>query len=331
MRYMANRSIFIMAALMLFYHYTAQVVSAKGTAPGTTLTYSAELSYTVNGQIGEPLKTSVAVKVSELIDVSTAWQDATAVKVTPGQSNGVTTFKVTNTGNGKEAFTLTVDTAITEDNFDPAFVSIYLDADNNGIFESNKDSLYVAGTNDPDIPADDYRIIFVLCNIPASGLADGDIGFVKLAAASNTGTGAAGTVYNGQGDGGADAVIGNTGGSAFDTGRYQAEVATVILEKSVTIVGSGKPVAGSTLRYTITATATGNGTASNIVITDQIPANTTYAGNLTLNGSSLTDGANDDKGDYNVTNAGMITVDIGDMTSASEAQTITFDVKINQD
>src|SRR4029453_15431690 len=49
-------------------------------------------------------------------------------------------------------------------------------------------------------------------------------------------------------------------------------------------------LAGETLRYTITVVNVGNEDATNVVLRDAIPANTTYvAGSTTLNGAPVAD------------------------------------------
>ena len=62
---------------------------------------------------------------------------------------------------------------------------------------------------------------------------------------------------------------------------------------------------------------------------DPIPAGTTYVpGTIELDSAPLTDTPGDGA-DFNVTNPGAITVDLGDLTSASPLRTITFRVTIN--
>lgn len=94
--------------------------------------------------------------------------------------------------------------------------------------------------------------------------------------------------------------------------------------------GGSRPMTGSTIHYTITATVIGSGTAMGVVITDPIPTNTTYTpGTLKLNGAALSDAAGDDAGDVGGTTPATVTVKLpGSLTSAS-SQIITFDVMIN--
>lgn len=325
------KKVILIITALTFICLATKGVYAAGTAAGTNITNKATAAYTVSGIPGTQDSNTTTVKVAEIINVTVTWQDGANVPVAPGDTNKAATYKVTNTGNGTEAWTLSVNTAIAGDNFDPTLASIYLDANGNGVYDSGTDTLYVAGTNDPSLAADGFKTVFVLCNIPGAAT-DGQIGDIKLTATSKTGTGAAGTVFAGAGDGGVDAVIGGTTGAATTTAKYQVVNVTVSVVKAQTVsdqYAGTQPIPGATIRYSITVTVTGTGTAVGVVITDPIPANTTYtAGTLKLNGAPLTDGAGDDAGDYNLTNPGKVTVSLGNLTSASAVQTITFDVKI---
>jgi uncharacterized repeat protein (TIGR01451 family) len=262
------------------------------------------------------------------------WQDAApGVTASPGQTNRVTTYRLTNTGNGTESYALSATGAgVAGDNFDPTVTSIYKDANGNGVYDAGTDTLYTAGVNDPALAADGTLTIFVLSTIPG-GASDGNTGNVQLTAASKTGTGAPGTVLAGLGDGGVDAVIGPSGGTRTVTGTYVVTSVVVNVVKAATVIdqfGGAQPVPGATIRYTITVTVAGSGTALGVAIKDPIPVNTTYtAGTLKLNGNPLTDGVDGDAGDVGGSTAGTATVSLGNLTSASPAQGIVFDVKIN--
>ena len=94
-------------------------------------------------------------------------------------------------------------------------------------------------------------------------------------------------------------------------------------------LGGNQPVTGATMTYSIDVSVAG-GTTNSVVITDPIPANTTYTtGTLTLNAGTLTDVADADAGDVGDTTANTVTVNLGNLTPASPVQTITFDVIIN--
>jgi uncharacterized repeat protein (TIGR01451 family) len=114
---------------------------------------------------------------------------------------------------------------------------------------------------------------------------------------------------------------------------FRAQSATVNVVKSVTVTdrqGNSLPLSGATLHYALAVTTTGSGKAFGMVITDPIPANTTYiAGTLKLNGTILSDTQDSDAGEVGGANPGIVTVKLGDLTSASPAQIITFDAKID--
>ena len=114
---------------------------------------------------------------------------------------------------------------------------------------------------------------------------------------------------------------------------FKTQSATLNIIKAVTVTdmnGTNLPQPNATLHYSLTITAAGSGTALGTVISDPIPASTTYvSGTLKLNGTLLSDAADSDAGDVGATVPESLTVNLGDMTTASPAQIITFDVKIN--
>jgi fimbrial isopeptide formation D2 family protein len=107
-----------------------------------------------------------------------------------------------------------------------------------------------------------------------------------------------------------------------------------VLKTALTVVNptfGDQPVPGAEIEYTITVQVTsGSGTAQTMTIKDPMPAGTTYKPNsITLNGFGMTDSDADGDGcDYNSTNA-TVTVQLGDMTTATPLQTIKFKVTVN--
>ena len=128
-------------------------------------------------------------------------------------------------------------------------------------------------------------------------------------------------------------MIGTSGGSSEDTGTYAVSVVAVSVVKSAGVLDpfeGTEPVPGAVITYSIAVTISGSGTALGVVITDPIPANTTYnTGTLTLNGDPLTDEADADAGDVGHTTPDTVTVDLGNLTADSPVQTITIDVTID--
>jgi uncharacterized repeat protein (TIGR01451 family) len=316
----------------------ASSADAVGTPAGTDIENTATASFVVSGTPVSVDSNVETVTVAEIIDVDVTLQSATPVTVGSGDTNRVLTYLVTNTGNGTDDVALVAVSALGGDDFDPALVGIFLDTDGDAVYTAGVDDPYTLGVNDPTLdandPANDSITLFVLNDIPAA--ADGETGDSNLTATSTTGTGAPGTVFAGAGDGGVDAVVGAGGATDIDLGTYLVADVSVSLVKSHAIVddpfGGTDPVPGATIRWTITVTVTGSGTASGLVVHDPIPANTTYVvASITLDGAGQTDALDSpaDEADFDITFPGEISVDLGDVAGGAPVSTITFDVTID--
>jgi len=305
---------------------------AAGTPAGFDITSQATVTFTVDADTFSTISNLATLKVVQLLDVTLTWQDASPVTVNPGDPARVLTFLVTNTGNGGDTFTLTGNPELGGDDFDPVPVALYLDADGNGVYDLGTDERYVAGENDPFLAADEALTVFALNKIPlATG--EGELGLCQLRADGNIGTGPPGTVFPGAGEGGADAMVGTSGGTGSDRGSYVVSAVVVAVEKSATVLdldGGAEPVPGALVTYTIIDSVAGSGTAREVIITDPIPPSTSYhADSLTLNSVPLTADADADAGDVGGTTPETVTVVLGDLTEASSGQTITFAVTID--
>jgi uncharacterized repeat protein (TIGR01451 family) len=302
---------------------------AAKTPAGTVISNTAKATFDLPGGGTDSVDSNTTtVKVDEILDVAVASLNSGDVMTTPGATNQVLTFKVTNAGNGQEAFKLTARDNATGDDFDPTTTSIVIDTNNNGTYDPGTDTVYTAGSNDPSLAPDGTVTVFLLSTIPA-GATNGQRGEADLVATSVTGNGTPGTVFAGKGDGGGDAVVGSTSATASAAGFYAVSASSVALTKSATVTdpfGGTSHVPGSIITYTLVASVTGSGSASNLVISDAVPSGTTYqAGTLTLGGTSLTDAADSDAGEV-IT--GNVTVRLGTV-AAGASQTATFKVKVN--
>jgi uncharacterized repeat protein (TIGR01451 family) len=309
------------------------VSHAAGTAAGTNIQNTAQVSYTVGGSPATASSNTTSVTVAEILDAVLTIASPT-VTVAPSATAEELVFTLTNTGNGTEMFDLTALSAgVVGDDFDPtlAIPSIYFDTDNSGDF-SGADVAYVAGTNNPVLAADASVRLLVINNIPGT-VVNGNRGRSQLTAAAATGTGAPGTAFPGLGDGGVDAVDGTTGGDATLFGEYLVADVQLTAVKSQTIVdqfGGARPLPGARINYQVVVTASGSGTAAASAFIDLIPASTTYvAGSLRLNSAVLSDGADADAGEFASAPAPQVRVTLGDLTGASGPQTIEFAVTIN--
>ncbi len=349
------RKVILIIAAFTFVCLATGTVYAAGTASGTDITNTATATYTVSGN---PVTqtASATLKVDNKVNL-TVTKNADA-SVAPGSSNQALVFVVRNDGNTTQRYALS---AVNSAGIVMNNVRIYRDSGATANVWDATDTLYVDAGTFGDVAADGTLNILIVADTPA-GATDGQTSDYNLIA---TTVDAGATTVTTQTAGadtplGVDVVFADIAGSAAGdgardgkhsaTGRYTVSLLSVSVAKSVFIysdphTGINNGTAGSnytdctvcpkaiptaTLRYTITVTVTGAGTAVGVTITDPVPANTTYAaGTIKLNGAPLTDGADADTGDYNVTNAGKVTVTLGDLTSASAIKTITFDVTIN--
>lgn len=311
----------------LLVGFTAPAYAA-GTVAGTDIQNIASATYETPGGPVTVDSNIVVFKVDELLDVVVLSSDPGDVTTNPAKTGNVQTFRVTNTGNGSEAFALTANTANGGDDFDPTLQQIVLDSNDNGVYDVGVDEVYVTGSNEPDIAPDQSKTIFVITSTPTN-VTDGDRAEVSLTAEAVTGIGAPGTSFAGQGQGGGDAVVGSTGADSVDSGFLVVHATTVALVKSSTIsdpFGGQRPVPGAVVTYSLVATVSGTGTLTNLVITDPIPVGVTYqAGSMTLEASTgasvaLTDAADTDAGDYNGTRVAVSTGNV----LAGETRTVTF-------
>jgi uncharacterized repeat protein (TIGR01451 family) len=314
---------------------------AAGTAAGTIITSTASMTCTLGGVAQPPLSAAASFTVDRRINMTvTKLADVTTA---PTQTNAALPFLISNTGNTALRFSLQAESRATN-TWSMNNVRIYRDDNNNGLWNLG-DTLYGDAATFGDVASDATITALIVADTPGSALNGQTAIYDLIAAAVDAGTLNPSTQTAGANTAGVDTVFadnaGSAAGDAARDGRHSAfgvyavgsATANVALNKSVQVLdqwGGNQPIPGATLRYTITASATGSGTANNVTITDPLPLNTTsIAGTLRLNGTPLTDEADADAGDVGHTTINAVTVRLGNMTSASPNQTIVFDVKIN--
>lgn len=301
------------------------------TPAGSTISNTASATFKDPGGVERDVDSNTHdILVDEILDVTVVNDGGTVTVFTPA-SNQLLTFTVTNTGNGTETYRLVLSDAVTGDDFDPSIVKVYLD-DGDELFDAGTDIEFVPAVNDPVLAAEGKIKVFVVSDIEAD-LTDGNIGEISLTAEAATvqPTAAiepAGTAFAAAGDGGSDAVVGNTLAGATATNSYVVSQAAASFVKSSSIddhLGGSSAVPGATITYTLELSLAGSGQVTDAMIVDVIPGDTDYvAGSLKLDGVTLTDAADTDKGVFTGT---RIEVDIGDVTAPSD-YTVTFDVEI---
>lgn len=316
----------LLAASVLAAGLVPQVAHATGVSAGTLITNTASATYNSGTSSGSVTSNTVSVKVDELLDVAVA--GLTTTPLATGSANAVLEYRLTNTGNGPEAFNLTVNPTVAGNNFDAVVQQVVIDSNGNGTYEPGVDTVLASGSPTPVLAADGQLKVFVIVSLP-SGATDGQTSQVRLTADAVTGTGTPGTSFAGQGQGGGDAVVGASGASANGLDALIASLASVSLSKSAAIVdpfGGAKAVPGAVVTYTLVATVSGTGQVSSLHVTDAYPTGTTYqAGTLKLDGAALTDVSDADAG---LSSGTGIDVDLGTVAGGT-TKTVKFDVKIN--
>lgn len=300
-------------------------IYAKGVLAGTEIINTAILEYEIDGTPQSATSNTTIDKVDQVIDVDVVWNDAAAIIVASGESNKVLTFKVTNLGNGQDTFNLTH-----EANASSAFAitnpRIYIDTNNNGLFDISTDQI----ASSIVLAADAFSTIFLVSDMPTGSYPAGSTSSNAIVAKSTIGgSGVPGTTYEGAGTGGVFAVDGIRGGVDKAWGVYEMGELGVKLTKSAT-PSSSEVFIGTIVRYNIVVELQGNGSVNNLIIADAIPAGTTYVtGSLKLDGVSLTDASDSDNGRFTGTG---IEVDLGtavQTTGNPFSKTISFEVRIN--
>ncbi|RME85997.1 MAG: DUF11 domain-containing protein [Zetaproteobacteria bacterium] len=311
---------------------------AVGTPAGTTITNQATVNYKVGQTAFTKQSNQTQTTVAQVTDVVVT--TVTTNQTVQAGTTGYVAVRVTNTGNGADSFALTASAAPGAGytpTFPPAANAFAVDANNNGVYDPGTDP-YVNQAAGLALNADAYATVFAFFTPPANA-PDGASAGIVVTATSNTAKGAPGTVVLGRGVNGVDAVAGGNGGQGSNQGApavARVSNVSISVSKSVQVIsdpytapgGTPQPIPGAVLQYTLTVTATGTATATNVVVTDPIPANTTYqVGTIKLDGVAQTDVKDQDAADYNATNRGAITVNLGNVPGGA-THTITFKVKI---
>ncbi|WP_267394879.1 MULTISPECIES: hypothetical protein [unclassified Sphingomonas] len=290
-----------------------------GTAAGTTITNTAQASYTVNGNAQTAQSNTATFVVDRKVNLTVINTSSANTSVNLGQAGVVTTFQVTNNTNGTQDFLLSTSQLVPlglltgTDNFDLANLKIVVD-NGDGVYNPATD----VATFIDELPADQSRLVFVVGDIPASGTPTPTMATVGLDV-----TVAAGGAQGTQGtaliptplntinqDAEVDVVFADNdndgtlgfdiarNGQAWAYGAYQVTVTNVALTVSktatvltdpVNLIANPKALPGATVQYCLVANNSTVGTAaSDVALTDVIPANTTYVANsLTIGGLAV--------------------------------------------
>lgn len=306
---MKSRNAFGIGALLLGLTALAAphtAAAANNFTPACTpISNTASVAYKV-GTITQTPKTSTKViTVGNRIGVKVSRGDTSIVSVTPGQTNVVLTFGVTNDGNGTEDFGLAKSNKATgtadpfggavNDNFDietTGTVNVYADVNNNGVYDAGVDT----ATYIDELASDGSKTVFVvgsaidlaqlntdvavyaLTATAEKGGTVGSEGAAETEGALNACAGTAPTVF-------ADLVAGSD--DAAKDGKdsirdaFKVSAASLTVSKTSAVysdpaTGTGtalnpKAIPGAVVTYTITVSnGSGAATAANVSISDAL-------------------------------------------------------------
>jgi uncharacterized repeat protein (TIGR01451 family) len=347
---------------------------AAGTSAGTTVSNLATVNYQVGG-IGQPAigssptgntagaGTATTFLVDNKIDLSVIETSGAATITSPALPNVVTQFKLTNTGNFTQGYTL-VATNLSGttlfgqvDNFDQGNLRAYVSG-TACLTTSTITPIYAGETTASvaTLAADSCVYVFVLADTPTTPV-NGDYSNVRLTATTVTATTLGTITETTTGDTAlVDIVFADsaTGGQvprdarAFADDQYAVQSATLSVLKSSAVFSdpfngttNPKAIPGAVVEYTIVVSNTGATAATNVSISDLIPANTAAAlgqyGGAGLDiqqqtgaGANTTCTASDADADGCAITAGTLTVAIANVqTGVANNRTVRFRVTIN--
>ena len=322
-----------------------QSAFAVGTPSGTTISNQATVDYSVGG-VSQTQITSAAASfvVDSRIDLTVSEVSTNATQTTPGQTNVVTTFRVSNTGNSTQGYQLSVTNEASgatlfsqTDNQNVNNLRIFVDSNGNGTYDAGTD----AATNIDSLITDadgESVVVFVVADVPVAAT-NGQYANVRLqaraAVAGTAGATLATQTAGADNPAAVDIVFADAGRDATESAADQYEIrsAALTVTKTAAVIsdpfnGTGadrKAIPGAVIQYTIVVTNNSTTTAASAVtVNDNIPANTTFVpGSITLNAGALPDS------NFIAGPPARVAVSAGAVAASGGTATVTFRVTIN--
>lgn len=346
-------------ALSLVVSGAAQ--AATGTAAGTTVTNTASVAYSVGGVAQTPVNSNAAsFLVDRKVNLTVAQVGGQATTVDAGATDQVIAFTVTNNTNSVQDFRLfaTQQNSLIltllghSDSFNVDNLRVFVDVNGDNTYDAGDTATYI-----DELAPDATVTVFLVADIPSSLPANpyAGVGLTAVAAAGGTG-GALGADLTASlladVSGAVDNVFADAAGTIdllrdgrfSAVGEYDVGSATIQVTKTAVTISDPvnlallpKAIPGAIVEYCIQVKNAGNGTATNIAITDPIPANSTYLSGSTLvggtvllgacnaDGTSVTDANDSDAGQFDGTN---VKANIASL-AAGATRTARFRVTLN--
>ncbi len=331
---------------------------AAGTASGSTITNTATLNYTVGGVAQTAIQANNNITVDRKVNLTVVEVGSATTSVVPGQTGAVTTFTVTNTSNA----TIDIGLAATHqsggaapfaggnDNFDVTGVKMYIDHATSGTAGVYDPGVDVEVTWLDELAADASKTVYVVADVPIARV-NNDISAIILTgtAKASGGTGTEGAVITataGANTAGVDTVLADAAGSGGDSaydGKHSAKDDYKVSAPVLTVTKLSRPISdpvngttnpkmipGAVVEYCVTVSnAAGGAAAAGVVITDPLPAQTTYVSAFGVyEGGSVASSVCSGGTNTGTEASGTITGTIGALT-AGQTKTVYFRATIN--
>ena len=329
------------------------------TTAGNTVTNNVTVNFQVGGFAQTAANGSAQFVVDRKVNVVVAESGTTTTSVSPGQTGAVTTFTVTNQSNAALDFALSVAQVATggagahtnTDAFDVTSYQIYRET---GITPGFSGDDVVVSYLDELAKDGGSATVYVVSVIP-TGRSTGDVAAVVLTATSQGGGAAATQGTTLTQDTGADTTMGmetvfaDAAGStdALRDGKHSAMDDYTVLAANLSATKTSKVISdpvnggtnpkaipGATIEYCIkVANAAGSALATNVAVSDVVPAEVTYSSGYGIFVNGTIDGlgaCNTDGTSGGTYTAGTTTVS-GTLldVAASQTRTLRFRATIN--
>ncbi len=291
----------------------SQNVWAVITPSGTVISNTATMNYSVGGvaqtAIGSSptgnssgAGTATTFVVDNKVNLTVAESNGTVTSVSPGATNQVTTFTVTNNGNTAQGYNLVAANATgtptvfgVADNIDVTVSAVFVDANGNGTYDAATDTATAISSLAPGASVS----VFVLATIPAAAT-NGQQAVVTLTATTTTaGTSTPVVETVGANTAGVDIVFADAGNALTDplaanTARdaigiaqdaYRIVSSVISVTKTATVlcdpfngITSPKNIPGAIVQYSIVVSnAAGTGASATLTtVTDTLAATVTH-------------------------------------------------------
>lgn len=335
------------------------------TAANTTVSNTASVAYKIGTVDQTPVNSNTSTFVVDRVIDVTVTSDG-VVNVVPGATTAYALpFTVTNASNAALDFSLAVAQTSTSTTLSPAAVNDSFDMNNFSYFvdvngNNTYDPLVDTATSISNLAAGASIKVFAVAKAPITAV-NGDIAGVSVLATAKELGGGAITPTVGANTAAMDTVYGDGAGvlgtDAQYDGKYSAygyylvASAAITLTKSATVISdpvngttNPKAIPGAVVEYCLIVANAGDADASSIVISDNLPAETSYvsgklyvgvSGNASTctsgTGTLVTDAADADGGEFatgGTNGSGVVTVRTTTLVKTTGVYRSTFRVTV---